>query len=402
MKRSFQYLLLLTVVALMGCKGKASSATDTSVAEGKPSEKTPGEVAVSKEEQAAQHIEVGWVEVGSEPRMLTVPGRIALPDNAMWRVGVLTTGRIAEVFANLGDFVHKGQVLAKMHSHDVHEARADYQTALSNRLKVEAAKALAQKEFDRTQRLYTLKAASVEQVEMAHQELVNAEAEARNVEISVQRERTHLEDSLGIPADIPPNSSGEENDLIPIVAPADGFVLQKNVTVGSTIDPATDAFMLGNLGRLWMLASVGEKDLPLLRLGESAEITVPGSTDSIRGTLTNLGQQFDATTRKMEVRIELPNSGSQLKPEMLAEAKLPLGRSETSLRIPQQSIQQVSGQDAVFVRVADNRFLVRFVRTGPIAGSKIEILEGLTSGEQVVTQGSFIVKSELLRSTIGD
>lgn len=356
---------------------------------------------ISAQEQSAQHIQVSTVELGSEPRTLSLPGRITLPDNAKWRVGVLTTGRIAAISANLGDYVHKGQILARMHSHDVHEARADYQIALSNRLKMNAARDLAQREYDRTKRLYALKASSVEQVEMAHQELLNAEAEARNVEISVQRERTHLEDTLGIPADIPANSSGEESELIPIVAPADGYVLQKNVTVGSTIDPTVDAFMIGNLSRLWMLASVGEKDLPLLQLGERAEVTIPGSPEAIAGTLTNLGQQFDPTKRKMEVRIEVPNRVNRLRPEMLAEATLPLGRSESALRIPQQAIQQVSCQDAVFVRTADDRFLVRFVRTGPISGSMVEILEGLREGEHVVTQGSFIVKSELLRSTIG-
>jgi cobalt-zinc-cadmium efflux system membrane fusion protein len=402
MKRSLSSVFLLLVIGLMGCKNKPAALMDASSEGTKSGEKISGEVVVSGQEQAAQHIEVGTVEVASEPRTLSVPGRIALPDNAMWRVGVLTTGRIAVVSANLGDYVHKGQVLAKMHSHDVHEARADYQVALSNRLRMNAARDLAQREYDRSKRLYALKAASVEQVEMAHQDLLNAEAEARNVEIAVQRERTHLEDTLGIPADIPSNATGEENDLIPIVAPADGYVLQKSVTVGSTIDPNTDAFTIGNLGRLWMLASVGEKDLTLLRVGERATVTIPGSATAIPGTLTNLGQQFDPTTRKIEIRIEVPNEGNHLRPEMLAEASLPVGRSETALRVPQQAIQQVSGQDAVFLRVAEDRFLVRFVKTGHISGSMVEILEGLSADEQVVTQGSFIIKSELLRSTIGD
>ena len=402
MRKALQFGLLTIVFAVLGCRSKPVAGTTPSTDAGVSNTKVSGEITISAEEQAAQHIAVGLVEESAEPRTLDVPGRIALPDSSEWRVGVLITGRIAVVSAGLGDYVHKGQVLAKMHSHDVHEARADYQIALSNRLKVEAAQALAQKESDRTQRLYSLKAASVEQVELAHQDLENARAEARNVEITVQRERTHLQDTLGIPADISANAKGEDNDLIPIVAPADGFVLQKKVTVGSTIDPGTDAFMLGNLQHLWMLASVGEKDLPLLRLGEPAIITVPGTGDALHGTLTNLGQQFDSTTRKMEIRITLPNLSNRLKPEMLVEASLPVGTNQQVLRVPQQAIQQINGQDAVFVRLADDRFLVRFVRVGPISGSKVQILEGLAAGEKVVTQGSFIVKSELLRATIGD
>jgi len=72
------------------------------------------------------------------PAVLSLPGHIALPDNATWRVGVLTDGRVEKVYANLGDYVHKGQILARMHSHDVHDARAAYQTALADRAKLEA------------------------------------------------------------------------------------------------------------------------------------------------------------------------------------------------------------------------------------------------------------------------
>jgi cobalt-zinc-cadmium efflux system membrane fusion protein len=85
-------------------------------------------------------------------------------------VGVLAEGRVEEVYFNLGDSVKKGQVLARIHSHDVHDIRAAYSNAVAERGRLKAAEALAQKNYDRSQRLYALKAESVSQVETAKQE----------------------------------------------------------------------------------------------------------------------------------------------------------------------------------------------------------------------------------------
>src|SRR4051812_2498893 len=130
-----------------------------------------GQVTISVAEQAAQYIEIEPARLIKESKTLRAPGRIVLPDSASWRVGVLVEGRVESVSANLGEFVHKGQVLARMHSHEAHEARAAYEIAVSEHSRLESAQALAQKNYDRTQRLFTLKAASVQEVEQARQEL---------------------------------------------------------------------------------------------------------------------------------------------------------------------------------------------------------------------------------------
>jgi cobalt-zinc-cadmium efflux system membrane fusion protein len=363
----------------------------------------PGEVVISPAEQLAQKIEVQAVQMRDLPAVLTLPGHIALPDNATWRVGVLTDGRVEKVYANLGDYVHKGQILARMHSHDVHDARAAYQTALADRAKSESAMALAQTEYDRTQRLYVLKAASLEQTQIAHQELINAQTEAKNANIGVIRERTHLEDTLGVPADIPENSHTENDELIPIASPASGYVLEKNVTPGATILPSTDAFVIGDLSHLWMLASVRADQLTRLHLGQTAVISVPDvPAESFSGKLANLGQRFDPTTRQMQVRIDFTNTGGRLRPEMLARAELRVGGEKAALLVPEDAVQQVNGQDAVFVRSTPDHFVMRPIRAGDSTQGMVRVLSGIGPGNQVVTQGSFLVKSQLLRASIGD
>jgi cobalt-zinc-cadmium efflux system membrane fusion protein len=356
-------------------------------------------VLISAAEQTAQHIEIESATLTKESDILRVPGRIVLPDNASWRVGVLAEGRIESVSANLGDFVHKGQILARMHSHEVHEARAAYQTAVSERLRLDAAQALAQKNYDRAQRLFGLKAASVQEVEQAKQELINAQTATANGRTAVERERVHLEETLGIPANPEPRA-GAELELIPIAAPADGYILQKNVTPGATIQPSTDAFVIGALQRLWMLAPVPEDKLSLLHVGQTATVTLQDTAvETFAGRVTNLGQQSDPATRLIPVRIDVVNRNNRLRPEMLARAQVAVGSAVPILLVSQDAIQQVNGADVVFVRSAPDRFDVHPVRRGNVFGTRVHILEGVQAGDPVVTRGSFILKSQLLKSS---
>src|SRR5260370_29477200 len=161
--------------------------------------------------------------VQQESDLLQFPGKIVLPDNESWCVGVLTTGRIQLIYANLGDNVDKGEVLAGMDSHDVHEAQAAYAMAVAEKSRLQSAESLAQVNFDRMQRLYALRAASVEQTEQARQELVNAKTALENGQTNVVRSKTHLEENLGIPAGLPANANEEAPELITICAPRSGF-----------------------------------------------------------------------------------------------------------------------------------------------------------------------------------
>jgi len=360
------------------------------------------EVTLTAQTQSEQKIEVSPVERGAAVLMHRAKGRIALPDNATWRVGVLAEGRVEKVYFNLGDYVAKGQVLARMHSHDVHEARAAYLNAVAERSRLQAAEALAQTNYGRSQRLYTLKAESVSQVENAKQELTNASSATHEADNNVHREESHLREILGVS----PNASStdsEDANLIPIKAPASGRVLQKNVTPGATVSMSTDAFVLGDLSRLWMLASVDAATLAKLHVGQSATVSLADEPDAIySGKITNLGQEFDPTTRLMQVRIEVRKPDSRLRPEMLANAEFSTEGGTPSLFVPQEAIQQVNGEDVVFVRLAVDRFRVQAVTTAENMRGRVRITQGLTANDEVITRGSFLAKSQLLKSSIGD
>jgi cobalt-zinc-cadmium efflux system membrane fusion protein len=395
------WICVLTCTLLNGCRD-AKQDTKAEPNSRSESKGASDEVTLTAQAQAEQKVDIAPVESGVAVVAQQAKGRIALPDNATWRVGVLAEGRIEKVYFNLGDFVMKGQVLARMHSHDVHEARAAYANAVAERSRLQAAEALAQKNYDRSQRLYALKAESVSQTETAKQELVNAQSATHEADNDVHREEAHLEEILGVRADARSGGS-EDADLVPIKTPASGRILQKNVTPGATISTSMDAFVIGDLNRLWMLASVDAATLAKLHRGQAATVKVPDVPDATySGRITNLGQEFDPTTRLIPVRIEVAHPDSRLRPEMLANAEFTTGAGKPTLLVPQEAIQQVNGQDVVFVRIAPDRFHVQTVQTGENVQNKVRILQGLKPGDQVIAHGSFIAKGQLLKSSIGD
>src|SRR3984893_15779030 len=188
-------LLTTTSVFVTACSGSTASTP----AKPPGAQSQSNEIVLPPGEQSASNIHTQVAAISEQPEILRVAGRIALADDRTWRVGVLTQGRVEVVYAGLGDHVHKGQVLARMHSHELHEARAQYQTSLSELNRLQAATALAQRNYARMQTLLALKAASIQQTEQARQELLNAQTALHDGEIAVDRDRTHLEDNLGVP-----------------------------------------------------------------------------------------------------------------------------------------------------------------------------------------------------------
>jgi cobalt-zinc-cadmium efflux system membrane fusion protein len=394
-----RFIFALVCLVLTAC-GRQASTTASATENSKEAKPSRNEVILPPDQQAGI-IEALPATLSEEPETLRVKGRIQLADDRTWKVGIRTVGSVVAVYVGLGDQVHKGQVLARYHADEVRDSRAQYRAALSELDRAKATAAQAIRNRDRARRLLELKAGSVQAVELSEEDLVAAQAAVRKAEIEVDRGRDLLEDDLRVPADPPPNRQNEIEDDVPIIAPGDGYIIEKNVTPGKTIELSSVTFVIGDLSKVWMLASVRQEDLWKLRLGQPALVALPGQTDHrLRGKVTNLGQEFDPTTRVMEVRIELDNHNNRLRPEMLANAEIPVGGRKATIVVPSDAVQQVGDQDVVFVRTARDRFSLRSVHSGETADGKTPILEGLRPGEPVVVRGSFILKSQLLKSTL--
>ncbi len=392
-------LIILGALLLAACNRESAEA---------PPKKDPveakavkDEIVLTPEQVAATKIETRAAVLTDQPVMLQAKGRIVLADDRTWRVGIRTPGLVMAVYAGLGDYVKKGQVLARYHADEVREERAHYRAAQAEVRLAEARVAQAQRNRDRAQRLLELKAGSVQQVELAQQDLVTAQAALNKARIEVERGEDLLEDDLKVSLEPKPASAGEFADDVPILAPASGYIIEKNVTPGRAIGLEDQTFVLGDLSKVWMLGSVREEDLGGLRVGARATVTLPGDPpQSFGGRIANLGQRFDPETRTMEVRISLDNPRNVLRPEMLATAEIPRGRTKPVVTVPPDAVQQIDNADVVFVLTAPGHFAIRPVRRGETAGGETPILEGIQAGENVVVRGSFLLRSQLLKSTI--
>ena len=394
----FPLLIALAACSRPGSKSSAEAKVQSEAKAPPEAKGTPTEVVLPLEQQKTARIETEPALVSSQPDLLRAKGRIVIDDNRTWRQGVRTTGSVTDVYVGLGDRVHKGQTLARYHADEVRDSRAMYRAAVSERERAEASVAQAQRNLDRARRLLELKAGSAQQVEFAQQEVSTARAAVRKAEIEVDRTKDLLEDELRVPAEPTPNRKDETEDHVPILSPADGFVLEKNVTPGRTVEPNSVTFTIGDLSRVWMLASVRQDDLVKLRLNQTAFVVI--GERRLAGKITNLGQQFDPSTRMMQVRIEVANPNEILRPEMLADAEIPVGGAKPVVTVSSDAVQQVNGQDVVFIRTAPDRFSVRPVRVGESSGGKTPILEGISAGEQVAVRGTFVLKSQLLKASL--
>ncbi len=366
--------------------------------------KLANSVTLSAEAQASAGVAVVTISSQAMPEVVRATARLTNDENHTWRVGAVAEGRIERVQANPGDVVEKGQLLAQMHSHDIHESRALYKRAKADQARAEGVEKYQEGVRDRAKRLLDLRAGSLAQLEQTETALRNAATDVHNAETEVERTRAHLTEVLGIPAeesDVPQGTNGDDNDLIPIKAPASGVVLTRNVTLGTVVNPASDLFVLTDLSTLWAIAEVNEEFLGKLRVSMPVKIFVqayPGR--AFQGRVGKLGEALDPGTRTIKVRIDLPNTQRLLRPEMYADAEIQVGRGTAALMLPSEAVQDLRGEPIVFVRVAPDRFEVRPVQTGRTREGSLEILSGLHTGDEVAVKSAFILKSEFLKESL--
>jgi membrane fusion protein, heavy metal efflux system len=405
--RAFVAAAAAMTVWLSGCNSTPESPATAAAKTEAAAAPTHGQVHFAAEAQQRQGIAVETIEERSLPETIRVNGRVTINENRTWRVGAVTEGRIVRVFVNVGDRVREGQVIARLHTHDVHENRAMYRRAQMELARLRSAEAYAQRVRDRTKRLLDLRAASVEQLDAAETELRNAQSAIAQAEVEVERARIHLEEFLGVPAEEPEHHGAGQHDgdedLVPVRAPAAGVVLQRNVTQGTVVQQSGELFVVSDTASLWMIASVPEDRLGRLRTGMPARVSVQAYPDrNFAGRITRLDEQLDPTTRTVNARVELPNPQGLLKPEMYAIAEIELPATRAAILVPETALQEVGGALSVFVQRDPENFQAVAVETGPRQGGRVEIFAGLRPGDRVVTSGSFMLKSHMMRAALAE
>ena len=355
-----------------------------------------GEIALSAEARKNAGIEVVEARLESRATALEAPGQLAWNEDRTWTVGVIATGKVMAVLAQVGDRVRQGQTLARYHTHDVHETQANLLQAVAERRRSVAHLDQLKRNRDRLKRLFEAKAAPLMQVEQAESEVTMAEEDVKKAQANIDRETEHLTEVLEIPVDTshahagPHQGEGGEEELVPVKAPHDGVIVERKVSIGTVVTAGQPAFVIADPETLWLIANFPESALPVLRVGLPLTIEVrayPGRL--FAGRIKRLGETMDAATRTLKVVAEVGAQRS-LKPEMFATVKL-AAEGIQAIYLPASAVQEVDGHQVVFVEDAQKHFAARPVQA-TISDGVATIQSGIKAGERVATQGSYMIK----------
>jgi cobalt-zinc-cadmium efflux system membrane fusion protein len=363
------------------------------------SESGPGETVVLTAE-ALRNADIKILEVELRPlkEWLQAAGVVEPDLNQVARVRSLGRGIVRRVLVRPGDRVEAGQVLFEYDNIEMGELLGEYKTLLSQKGKLEARLRLTEQSVERARSLVAAQALAQKELEVriAEQREAQAELEAHAANLNA------VADKLGRFGTSPDRlMSAGAASISSVRAPQSGVILEFQIAPGEVLASDQEVMTIANLGHVWVIASVYERDLGRVKMGQTAEISFVSFPDrTFSGRITQVAQRLDPETRTAKVRVEVENRGGQLKLEMFATVRLSTQDPRVVPAIPDTALQQVDGKNAVFVQTKAQEFQRREVELGHKADGWVEVTHGLKPGEQVVTQGSFYLKSTLLKETL--
>jgi cobalt-zinc-cadmium efflux system membrane fusion protein len=321
------------------------------------------------------------------------PGTVEPNEHALAEITTLVRGRVIDVYADLGREVKSGALLALLYSSELGMAQSAY-------LKATAKLNVADRAFRRAELLLKEKVIGLAESQRREGEMLSLRAERQEA-----RDRLLL---LGLTDEDLRNLDRNHTirSHVPVLAPFDGRVIARNLTKGEVVETTEKLFVVADLSDVWVTAVIPEKDIPYIRpdltgTGQSVEVHVAAYPDqTFQGRITYVGDVLDPATRTMRLRLELPNPERKLKPAMYASVRVYSEPEPNVLLIPEGAVQRDRDRHFVFVQRDGAVFEVRDVKLGNSNGRDIKVLDGLLEGESIVTKGSFVLKSELLREQI--
>lgn len=193
------------------------------------------------------------------------------------------------------------------------------------------------------------------------------------------------------------------NKPLELKAPIDGVIIERAATVGELVDKSTVIYTISDPTQLWVIAEIKERDIAAIKTGQDATFTVLAyPREEFHGTVVLVGNLVEPGTRTLEARIAVDDADGRLKPGMFADVEITTTILKDALLIPDSALQTDGDAQVVFVALDGNKFEKRAVRIGEEQQGRVQVLDGLNPGERVVTDGSFILKSEMLKGELGE
>jgi cobalt-zinc-cadmium efflux system membrane fusion protein len=348
-------------------------------------------VHLSAEAQQASGLEVLAAALEAFSAPIEATAAIELNGDRVAKISARTSGRLVKISASQGDAVRAGQALAWFDSPELGQAWAEY-------TKAKGRADLARKNLEREETLYEKKISPEKDVLRARQELAEAEAD-----LAFAHEKFHL---LGVDIDRFENKQErDQHPLIAVTSPISGSIIERAATQGEVVGPDKPLFTVADLSKLWVIIDLYEKDLGRVKSGTTVKVSTTAYAEkNFPGIISYVGEVMDEKTRTVKARVEVQNANRLLKPGMFAivtiEVKGP--QTQKAILVPDEAVQMAGDERFVFVRTGPETFEKKEIKPGRIAGKRVEVVEGLAAGDQVVVRGMFTLKSELKKEELSE
>lgn len=343
------------------CGMRLEPVSETPAAPSSPAALPPGAIHLSPDQNRLAGIRLTEARITREQAYLRTSGRVLPDENRVYPLILKVEGSVRKIYpqAISGNFVTKGQPLIDIYSFDLISAQQAYIVAV-----------------DAAQRAKEM--AGLQSTEQVEAKLIDG--------------RYNLS-SLGFtPAQIEEIGRTQKvYSTLTLRAPSDGYLLTRNVYPDTRLDRGAEMFRLVDLRRVWVMADVYQRSAGSVRPGQSVRILT--EDNRLSGRVSDVLPQFDPSARTLKVRVEVDNPGARLRPEMLVEVDFE-SDSGPCLTVPASALVYSGTRQLVYVEADSGVYQPRPVQVGRRRSGTVEIVEGLRTGERVVTSGTFLIDSE--------
>ncbi|MFP2956637.1 efflux RND transporter periplasmic adaptor subunit [Myxococcus sp. 1LA] len=311
---------------------------------------------------------------------LDVVGQLDFNQNRLAQLSARGEALVTDVRVDVGDEVKAGQPLVLITSGTV-GADQGRLSAAQSRLTV------ARSTLEREQKLAASGISARKDVETAEAEVAAAEAERNAARAALSAAGANIQGTSGTYA---------------LSSPFAGTVVARDAVAGRYASTGQPLIQVADLSTMWALLEIPEADAAIVRPGQRVTLTfdsMPGQTRE--ATLTRIGASVDRASRTVRARVELPNPDGALKAGLFVRARVQVTTEHEAVMVPHAAIQRAEGQTLVFVRKRPGLYEPVAVDLGASTREAVEIIKGLTEGAEVVTTGAFLLKTEILKSSIG-
>jgi cobalt-zinc-cadmium efflux system membrane fusion protein len=195
----------------------------------------------------------------------------------------------------------------------------------------------------------------------------------------------------------------DTTSLLKIGAPIDGQIVNRHCVQGEAVEPTSQLFVVADTQTMWAWIDIDESQVTQVEHGQEVTFTITGTDAPVfSGHIDWISPEVNPTTRTIRVRAELDNIGGRLRANQFGQAEISVGAEHDAVFVPRAAVQTFGAAHLVFLPDADGRFRPqRVVTRATEAPDEVEVSWGLKPGQTVVTTGSFLLKTEILKDEVG-